>query len=83
MRHTRTFHRPKAVWFRATILYQTKHMLVITHSDVAVRLDFVNPEALLHQGASSAEEFLKLPQSERPHLNKILQSTYQKTALHN
>lgn len=57
-------------------------MLVITHGDVAVRLDFVNPEALFHQGASSAEQLLKLAQSERPHLNKIIQSTYQKTALH-
>lgn len=43
-------------------------MLEVTYSDVAVRLDFVNPEALLHQGASSSEQLLKLPQSERPHL---------------
>lgn len=44
----------------------------MTYSDVAVRLDFVNPEAILHQGASSAEQFLQLPQRERPHLNKAV-----------
>lgn len=36
-------------------------MLRITHCDIAVRLDFVDPEALLHQGTSSTEQFLKLP----------------------
>ena len=46
-------------------------MLAVTYSDIAVRLDFVNPEALLHQSASSAEQLFKLPQSERPHLNEI------------
>lgn len=40
----------------------------ITHSDVAVRLDFVDPEAIVHQGASSAEQLLQLTQSEWPHL---------------
>lgn len=41
-----------------------------TYGDIAVRLDLVNPEAVLHQGACSAEQLLQLPQSERPHLNK-------------
>lgn len=49
-------------------------MLLITYSDIAVGLDFVNPEALLHQTASSAEQFLKLSQSEWPHLNSVTDS---------
>lgn len=49
----------------------------MTYSNIAVRLDFVNPEAILHQGARSAEQFLKLPESEWPHLHKYLQTIYQ------
>lgn len=52
-------------------------MLDATHSDIAVRLDFVDPEALLHQGAGSAQQLLQLAQSERPHLHKAAQSRHQ------
>lgn len=39
-----------------------------THGDVAVRLDLVNPEALLHQAAGSAQKLFELAQREWPHL---------------
>lgn len=48
----------------------------VTYSDIAVRLDFVDPEAILHQGARSAQQLLELAQSERPHLHKQIQVTY-------
>lgn len=35
-----------------------------THSDKAVRLDLVDPEALLHHGAGSVEQLFELAQSE-------------------
>lgn len=35
-----------------------------THCDNAVRLDLVDPEALLHHGAGSVEQLFKLAQSE-------------------
>lgn len=57
-------------------------MIVVTHSDVAVRLDFVNPKALLHKGSSSTQQLLKLSQSEWPHLNKILQSSCNSVTKH-
>lgn len=41
------------------------------HSDVAVRFDFVDPKAVLQQGAGSAQQFLQLPESKRPHLNNM------------
>lgn len=47
---------------------------VMTYSDVAVGLDFINPKPVLHQRSSSAEQLLQLSQCERPHLNKILAS---------
>lgn len=40
----------------------------VTHGDVAVRLDFVDPEALLHQAAGSAQQLFELAQREGPHL---------------
>lgn len=39
-----------------------------THSNVAVRLDLIDPEALLDQGARPAEQFFELPEGERSHL---------------
>lgn len=35
-----------------------------------MRLDFVDPEAVLHQGARPAQQFFELPQGERPHLHQ-------------
>lgn len=40
-----------------------------THSNVAVRLDLIDPEAFLHQGARSAQQFFELPEGERSHLH--------------
>lgn len=39
-----------------------------THGDIAVRLDLVDPEALLHQAAGSAQQLFELAQREGPHL---------------
>lgn len=44
--------------------------LAMTYSDVAVGLDLIDPEAVLHQRSSSAEQLLQLSECERPHLNK-------------
>lgn len=43
---------------------------VITHSDKAVRLDLVNPEALFQQGAGSAQQLFQLAKGKWPHLTK-------------
>lgn len=43
----------------------------VTHGDVAVRLDLVNPEALLHQVAGSAQKLFELAQREGPHLEQV------------
>lgn len=40
----------------------------VTHGDVAVRLDLVDPEALLHQAAGPAQQLFELAQREGPHL---------------
>lgn len=40
-----------------------------THSNVAVRLDLIDPEAFINQGARSAEQFFELPEGERSHLH--------------
>lgn len=40
----------------------------VTHSNVAVRLDLIDPEAFLDQGARSAQQLFELPEGERPHL---------------
>lgn len=40
-----------------------------THSNVAVRLDLIDPEAFINQGARSAEQFFELPKGERSHLH--------------
>lgn len=44
-------------------------LAALTHSDVAVRLDFIDPEAFLNQGARSAEQLFELPEGERSHLH--------------
>lgn len=41
----------------------------VTHSNVAVGLDLIDPEALLDQGARPAQQFFELPEGERPHLH--------------
>lgn len=38
-----------------------------THSDVAVRFDLVDPEALLHHRACPVQQLLQLAQGERSH----------------
>lgn len=40
----------------------------MTHGDVAVRLDLVDPETLLHQAAGSTQQLFELAQREGPHL---------------
>lgn len=45
----------------------------VTHSDVAVGLDLVDPEALLHQAAGSAQQLFELAQREGPHLGDTQQ----------
>lgn len=41
---------------------------VATHCDVAVRLDLVDPEALLHHTARSVQQLFELAQGEGSHL---------------
>lgn len=53
---------------RGSLVTQWKYEFLATDCDEAMRLDLVDPEALFHQAACSAQQLFELAQGERSYL---------------